>query len=143
MQKHVIMSSNLANYRYALGATDLLNTITNELSSQKFPPHNLIKNADGSYCLELALAGYDKSELDVYVDSRERLLVIETKPERIFKTEVEYEHKGISSKDFSVKFRLVDDLINISSCGMKNGILTIKIQPPSPAESQRKVIDIE
>ena len=103
----------------------------------KFPHHNIIKVADDSYKIEIALAGFDKK--DIKVELKEGKLSIEGKRD---KDEVEFLHHGISNRNFLKSFRLVDTML-IKEATMENGILSILLENVLPEEKKAKIIEVQ
>tara|TARA_B110000977_G_scaffold195348_1_gene273620 strand:+ start:31 stop:516 length:486 start_codon:yes stop_codon:yes gene_type:complete len=113
-----------------------------------YPPYNVIKIDDDHFAIELALAGIDKEALDIELDQNQ--LTISTKKveaptdEGKFEdkiTELEYLHKGISSRSFSRAFTLADHVI-VTGADMHNGILKISLERQLPEELKPRKIDI-
>lgn len=108
-----------------------------------YPPYNIIKENHG-YVIELALAGFKKSEISVSHDKRSRKLVISgaksTDPnsqvsEKIFLA------KRIANRSFSATFKVADNM-EISSAKMEDGILTIKLDEVKCEEDKPIAISI-
>lgn len=102
-----------------------------------FPRHNIVKVNDESYIIELALAGYDHDDLSVELE--EGLLVITGEKED---GEVEYLHKGISTKKFRRTFRLAD-FVEVKDAKFVNGLLNIELVHIVPEEKKPQVIKIK
>jgi len=129
------------------------NTNGFELST-KYPPHNVIKLSDTKYLIEIAIAGYSKEDIDVtmhngvlsvsstgYNDNDRIVGNSEDKTEED-NSSVEYLHKGISSKQFSKKFHLDEDVL-VESARFDNGILTIGLKRVIPEEKKPKSVPID
>ena len=48
---------------------DRLNTVHTMASHQSYPPYNIVKVEDDVFRVDLALAGFDKKDVDVTVDN--------------------------------------------------------------------------
>ncbi len=114
--------------------TALTNSVDN---TNVFPRHNIVKVDDESYIIELALAGYDHDDLTVELE--EGLLVITGEKED---GEVEYLHKGISTKKFRRTFRLAD-FVEVRDAKFANGLLSIELVHIVPEEKKPQVIKIK
>lgn len=138
------MTNGFGNFgfptRFVLGLDELVENLSKELKTQTYPPHNIFKHSDNSYTLELAVAGYRKEELSVYCDNNE-YIVVQGAQDRT-DTDGVTVHKGISSKDFSIKFKILPNM-QVAACGVNNGILTIRLSPPYEAKPQRVGIPIK
>ena len=107
-------------------------------SSNDYPKHNVIKHNDSEYAIELALAGFKRSEIDL--ELVQNILTIKgTKDER---EDTQYIHKGISTKDFIKTFRLASDVV-IDSASFTDGLLTIQLKVVIPEERKPKKIFIK
>lgn len=73
----------------------------NDLVKAMYPKYNLIKNEDGSFILEIAVAGFRKEDLNV--EQKNNTLFIEGKGSHELRN---YLHKGISTKPFKLIFPL-------------------------------------
>ena len=102
-----------------------------------FPRHNIVKASDDSYVIELALAGYDHDDLSVELE--EGVLVISGEKED---GEVEYLHKGISTKKFRRTFRLNENVL-VGEAKFVNGLLVISLEHKVPEEKKPQTIEIK
>ena len=110
--------------------------IPSKLSS--FPPYNIYATSDGnSAVLEIAVAGYTID--DVKIELVDGKLIIEgTRPESDHSLWVEI-HKGISTKEFTLKFN-INRSFDVASAKMSDGMLVIKLER---VEGSKKPIAIE
>lgn len=88
------------------------------LASNCYPKYNLIKNGDGSWALEIAVAGFSKDNL--LVEERNNTLIIEGKSKEATK---QYLHKGISTKPFKLMFPISINW-QLKRASLFDGILT-------------------
>ena len=109
---------------------------------KSYPPHNIYKVNDEKFGIELVVAGYNKSDIEMFID--EGILTIQTvdnyennKPEV-----VQYIHKEISSKKFQKRFTLNAD-IKVVDAVMEDGILDISLKRIIPEEKKPKLISIK
>jgi len=102
-----------------------------------FPRHNIVKTDENSYDIELALAGYEHDDIEVNVE--EGLLVIEGDRED---GEVEYLHKGISTKKFKRTFRL-NDHVEVAGAKFSNGLLVVTLEHIVPEDKKAQSIEIQ
>ena len=114
--------------------TALTNSVDN---TNVFPRHNIVKQSEEHYLIELALAGYDHDDLAVELE--DGLLVITGE-----KTDddVEYLHKGISTKKFRRTFRLNEN-VEVKNARFTNGLLTIELEVVVPEGKQPLQIEIK
>jgi len=102
-----------------------------------YPPHNVIRIDDDNYEIELAVAGFDKS--DIEVTFKDDVLSIEGKKEG--KEENGYIHRGISNRKFTKTFNLSEH-IEIRGADLVNGILSVRLERVIPEEHRPKIIKI-
>lgn len=136
--------ANMINEMLRQVAIGFDSTLSNALSvnQQTFPKYNIIKDTDEKYRLVLALAGY--SQDDIEIQQKDKFLEIShTKTEESSKKEdeVEYYHKGISTKGFSFKMALAEH-VNVKSAEMKDGLLTLHLELEIPEEKKPRRIEI-
>lgn len=105
-------------------------------TSSDYPRHNVVKFSDTDFAIELALAGFKQSELDV--EMKEGVLVVKGTKD---KTETEYLHKGISTKNFVKTFRLSEHVV-VDGADFVDGLLVIKLRVELPEEKRPKKIEI-
>ena len=113
--------------------TALTNSVDN---TTVFPRHNIVKVSDESYVIELALAGYDLADLSVELD--DGILVVSGEKED---AEVEYLHKGISTKKFRRTFRLNEN-VEVRDAKFANGLLAVELAHIVPEEKKPQSIKI-
>ena len=105
--------------------------------SNAFPRHNIIKIDEHTYQIELALAGYDREDLSIEIE--DGVLVVSGGKED---SEVDYVHKGISTKKFRRTFRL-NEHVEVFFARFENGMLTVELHHIVPDEKKPQTIDIE
>ena len=128
-------------HRVALGFDrvfdDLHRNFANPATASGYPPHNVIQNGN-NYRLELAVAGFKESEIEVEV--KDRTLTITGHQEmESDETLQSYIHHGISNRDFTRLFTLGDDL-EVVGANVENGILTVDIIQNIPEAKKPKKI---
>jgi len=102
-----------------------------------FPPYNIVKTGKHTYNIELALAGFDHDDLSVELE--DGVLVITGEKQD---ADVEYLHKGISTKKFKRTFRLNEN-VEVKDAKFVNGLLTVNLSLVIPEEKQPLQIEIK
>ena len=105
-------------------------------SSDNFPPHNIIKTDEGKYLIELAVAGFSESEIEVQV--KERTLTVNGEHEDRGR---EYIHKGVSTKRFERQFRL-SEYVEVTGAQFKDGLLSVSLEVIVPDNKLPRKIKI-
>lgn len=102
-----------------------------------YPPYNVKKLDDNRYAIELAVAGFGRS--DIEVEFAEDKLTIKGNAHN---DEGSYLHKGISNRAFTRVFQL-NDSIEIKDAGLFNGILQIILERIIPEHKKPKKIEVK
>jgi molecular chaperone IbpA len=110
----------------------------NKKTTSQFPPYNVKKIDEDNYIIELAVAGYDREDLDIKVD-KDTLII---KSERENEDKADYLHKGIAGRNFTQTFTLGEYMV-VKSALLENGMLTIKIEREIPEEAKPRQIKIK
>ena len=105
-------------------------------SNDSFPPHNIIKTGEDTYLIELAVAGFSESELELEV--KDRILSVRGKHSDRGR---EYVHKGISTKKFERQFRL-SEYVEVTGADFENGLLAVKLEVVVPDSQRPRMIKI-
>ena len=110
--------------------------------NNNYPPHNILKTGDNQYEIQIAVTGFEKSEISVTVESN----VLTVRGEgaesiRHENPEIVYLHRGLASRDFSREFPLAEH-IEIAGAEIKNGMLIVKLIRNVPESEKPRVIDI-
>lgn len=111
-----------------------LSSIANE---KGFPKHNVVKHSDTDFSIQLALAGYRETDLEV--EAKPGLLVVRGESGDDDQT---YLHKGITTKKFIETFRLAEHVV-VDGAEFVNGLLVIKLRVELPEEQRPRKISIK
>jgi len=122
-----------------VGFDRLFDEIENQLnrSNDGFPKHNVIKHNDYEYTIQLAVAGC--SEDDLTIETKESNLIV-TGNKRD-DADLNYVHKGITTKDFGRTFRLAEHTV-VDGARLEHGILSIDLRVEIPEEKKPRTIPI-
>ncbi len=99
-----------------------------------YPPYNIVSGSDNRTILEVALAGFSRS--DIEVSTEENILTISSYPEE--QEERTYAHKGIATRSFSKSWQLGDDM-TVESVDYVDGLLSVQLKKIIPEEKQKKI----
>ena len=133
---------------FSIGFDDMFDQFENMLGNgglsmqSNYPPYNIRRTAKDNYSIEVALAGFNKK--DVEVEFEDNLLTVRTKQiDRSEKTDDgEIIHKGISQRQFARSFTIADD-VKINGAELKDGLLTIACERIIPDHKKKKLIEIK
>ena len=133
---------------FSIGFDDMFDQFESMLGNgslsmqSNYPPYNIRKTGKDAYSIEVALAGFNKK--DVEVEFEDNLLTVRTK--QIDKSneneDGEIIHKGISQRQFARSFTIADD-VKVGSAELKDGLLTIACERILPDHKKKRLIEIK
>jgi len=89
----------------------------------------------------LAVAGFNKSEIDIELEDGNLQITGTIKDDAKAQDDLEYLHKGISQRGFSRSFTLADHVV-VKGADMIDGVLKISLERQLPEELKPRKIDI-
>ena len=134
---------------FSIGFDDVFDQFENMLGNggltmqSNYPPYNIRKTGKDNYAIEVALAGFNKN--DVEVEFEDNLLTVRTK--QVNKSDEksgngEIIHKGISQRQFARSFTIAED-VRVNGAELKDGLLTIACERIVPEYKKKKLIEIK
>ena len=108
-----------------------------------YPPYNIVKSGKNKYDIEIALAGFNKKDIDVNVE--DGMLTIETKQEEKDSEkdeDGEVLHKGISKRYFKRSFSIAND-VEVKGAELKDGLLRVSMEKIIPEGRKLKTINVK
>ena len=141
--EYVLASIDLTPlYRSTIGfdrLEPLLETaLRTEQTSTVFPPYDIEILDENRYAITIAVAGFDRAELDIQVEKG--VLTVYGKKAND-KTARNYLHQGIARRAFERKFNLADH-VEVTSADLNNGLLTISLLKEIPEAMKPRTIPI-
>jgi molecular chaperone IbpA len=138
MTQYRIDSANLG--RALIGFDELFNSFENRLAGQihnNYPPFNVIQLDESNYEIEIAVAGFKKSEIDIELNQQQ--LIVSGEHEDDDKENRVYHHRGLAARNFERSWTL-EQYVEVRGAEIKDGILTIKLERVLPeAMKPRKI----
>ena len=107
-----------------------------------YPPYNIVKTGDYTYDIELALAGFNKKDIDVsYEDG---IVTVKTIHETVEETDANGSvlHRGISKRHFTKSFTVADD-VEVKGAELKDGLLKISLERIIPESKKARSIEVK
>ena len=101
-----------------------------------YPPYNIRKIDDEHFVIEMAVAGFGKTDLDI--ELKDDTLTISGSHDADDK---DYIYQGIANRAFTRKFTLADTVV-VKNAELVNGLLKIALERFIPEEKKAKKIDI-
>jgi molecular chaperone IbpA len=128
-------------HKFAVGFDSLFDEmirINAQQGGTNYPPFNIVQINEDEYVISLAVAGFGPDNIDVTKEGN--YLVIDGAPVLPLE-DINYLHKGISTRSFRREFKLADH-VDIENCNLELGILSIKLKRTIPEEQKPKKIAI-
>ncbi len=133
---------------FSIGFDDMFDQFESMLGNgslavqSNYPPYNIRKVGKDKYAIEVAVAGFNKD--DVEVEYEDNLLTVKTK--QVKKTDQnnngEVIHRGISQRSFARSFTIADD-VKVNGAELKDGLLTISCEKIIPEIKKKRLIQIK
>jgi molecular chaperone IbpA len=120
-----------------------------------YPPHNVVRYykqspdearmiPTGKFAIELAVAGYSESDIDIEV-AKNILDIKGKKPDSDTRNNTEevrkYVHSGIAMRTFRRSFRLAEHIV-VTGAKFENGLLIVELEERVPDEFKPRKIEI-
>ena len=106
--------------------------------NDNFPPYNVIKSSEDTYLIELAVAGFNKEELNIeYKDS-----ILTVTGDNTTRQELDFVHKGISERSFKRSWTLGEH-VKVKSASVVNGLLVVSLEREIPESEKPQTIKIK
>jgi molecular chaperone IbpA len=131
---------------FSVGFDGLFNRLnTMDTAQSGYPPYNIRKINDLQYVVELALAGFSKSDIEVEVtDGTLTIRSVTAKDDGADNdenNEIGFVHRGIAKRTFSRAFQLSDDII-VKNADLQDGMLIVNLERVIPDEKKPRLIPI-
>ena len=112
------------------------------LPTVNYPPYNIVKTDTNKYDIEVALAGFNKKDINVTVENG--VLTIESKVEEKETKDEDGNtiYKGISKRYFKRSFTISDD-VEVKGAELKDGLLKVSMEKIIPENKKLKQIEIK
>jgi len=109
-------------------------------TAANYPPYNVSRLGENNYEIEMAVTGFDKSEINVTVEQNE-LTVRGERTDKVTDSEIEYLYRGLALRNFERTFTLAEHM-KVTGAEIKNGVLKIKIEREIPEALKPRIIDV-
>lgn len=111
-------------------------------SQNSYPPYNVVQLSENAYRIELAVAGFSQSDLNI--ESHENVLSVSASREPAQSAdndEAQYLHRGIAERGFERRFQLADH-VKVTQASLKHGLLVISLERELPEALKPRQIAI-
>lgn len=137
---HTLDLPNL--HRHAIGFDrmfdELNRTFANSRANDTYPPYNIARIDETHYVIEVAIAGFAENEIDV--ELKDSALYV-TGKQADKETNIDYTHKGISTRSFERIFNLAEH-VEVRGATVNNGILAITLEQVIPEDKKPRKIEL-
>ncbi len=129
-------------YRSAIGFDRMANVLDNlyraEQNQPSYPPYNIELTGEDRYRITMAVAGFDRSEINIEVNQNNLTVSANKVAEEEKRT---YLHQGIAARSFERRFQLADH-VQVQSATYENGLLHVDLQRIIPEAMKPRAIPI-
>ena len=127
-------------YRSVVGfdrLADLLDSAASEAATG-YPPYNIERTGDNEYRVEIAVAGFKPSELDIQV--KESVLTVQGR-KAANDGERRFVHRGLAERNFERRFQLAEYVL-VTEANLADGLLSISLKRELPEALKPRRIEI-
>jgi molecular chaperone IbpA len=129
-------------YRSAIGfdrLAQLFDEAARTDAQPSYPPYNIELVGEDKYRITMAVAGFDRSELEIESE-RDQLKIVGRKQKD--ETKRTFLHRGIAARDFEHRFQLADH-VKVVGAKLDNGLLNIELVRVIPESLKPRKIEID
>jgi molecular chaperone IbpA len=129
-------------YRSAIGfdrLAQLFDDAQRTDAQPSYPPYNIELVTEDKYRVTMAVAGFDRSELEIETE-RDLLKIVGRRQKDDAKGT--YLHRGIAARDFEHRFQLADH-VKVVGAKLENGLLSIELAREVPEALKPRKIAID
>jgi len=120
-------------------ALDTWNHVQTVSGATTYPPYNVIKVDEDNFVVELAVAGFGKTDIDVSTSEGKLVVKGELNTED---GDSKFIHRGIAARKFTREWAL-GEYMEVKAAELKDGMLKIDIVRILPEEKKPKTIKIK
>jgi molecular chaperone IbpA len=118
---------------------DVLETNAQRASAENYPPFNLERVADDRYRITLAVAGFQRDEIEI--TAQQNMLLVAGRKED-HPTSPNFLHVGIANRSFERRFELADFVL-VEDARLNDGLLVIELVREVPEAMKPRTIAIK
>jgi molecular chaperone IbpA len=130
-------------HRHSIGFDQMFDQLNRSFSAgakDNYPPHNVVQIDETHFLVEVAVSGFAENEIDV--ELADNVLTVKgEKAKDENEANVQYLHKGISTRNFTRNFPLAENVL-VRGASVQNGILAVALDLVVPDEKKAKKIEI-
>ncbi len=129
-------------HRSAIGFDRMFEELNRTFANSKqgnYPPHNIVQVNETNFVVEVAVAGFAESEINVELADNVLTVTGEKVKDLTTPSDPKYLHQGISNRNFARDFTLADN-VEVRGAVVENGILSVSLELVVPEEKKPKKI---
>jgi molecular chaperone IbpA len=128
--------------KFFVGYDNVLNRLqefndTFEKTIPNYPPYNIKKTDENTYVIEMAVAGFGKSDIEINV-AGDKLTI---KGSASHDDNNDYLYNGLAFRPFTRMFNLNDN-VEVKDAEMINGLLKVALERIIPESKKPKTVEI-
>jgi molecular chaperone IbpA len=104
-----------------------------------YPPFNIRKTSENTYVIELAVAGFQRQELEITLEGNKLIVHGSHKTED---SPDSFIYRGIGLRDFTRMFTVADH-VEVTNAEMVNGLLRVYLEQLLPAHQKPRRIEVK
>ena len=113
------------------------------VNQTNYPPYNIVKTDKNKYNIEVALAGFNKKDINVEVEAGKLTInSVKDKDTQEVEDNDGVLHKGISKRSFKRVWTIADD-VKVTGAELKDGLLKVSMEKIVPEKDKLKTITIK
>ena len=112
---------------FTIGYTDVfkeLESMSKQIAKATYPPYNIKQVKDNKFVIEMAVAGFAQSDIEITLEGNKLVVKGNTQDEDAPDS---FLFKGIANRNFTREFKLADK-VEIENAELVNGMLKIGLQ---------------
>jgi molecular chaperone IbpA len=143
MTTQIVRFDTNALNRALLGFDTLFEDFEHRFANQinnNYPPFNVLKHDENNYEIEIAVTGFDPSEVSVEVDQNQ--LIVKGQRNNAGDAEPQYLQRSLATRDFTRSWTLAEHM-EVGEGRIKNGVLTIELNRVVPEYLKPRIVKIK
>ncbi|MES2295825.1 MAG: Hsp20 family protein [Pseudomonadota bacterium] len=128
-------------YRSAIGFDRLAQMLEAQRAdtSPSYPPYNIELVSEDSYRIVMAVAGFDRSEIEIVAERDSLQITGRKQKDASART---FLHRGIAARDFEQRFQLANH-VKVTTASFDNGMLNIELVREVPEAFKPRRVQID
>lgn len=132
--------------KFGVGFDDLfarMSKIHDEVAKNipNYPPYNIKKTDENTYVIEMAVAGFGKSDITIETEGDKLVIKGNVKDDSETETTFDTLYQGLAFRPFTRMFTL-NDQVEVKNAQMVNGLLKVALERIIPESKKPKQIEI-